>query len=286
LKVTGAALKDQRIVVFGPGAAGIGNADQMVDAMVLEGLTREEAYDRFWAIDYRGLLTEETPDVLKFQKPYVRKADEIKDWNKNEEEIISLMEVVQRVKPTILIGTSGQTGAFTEEIVKEMARHVERPIIMPMSNPTSLAEAVPENLINWTDGKALIATGSPFANVEYKGVSYEIGQSNNAFVFPGLGLGAIVSKAEVISKGMFAAAAYAVARMSDTSKPGASLLPSIEKLQEVSKYVAIEVANAAIFEGIARTYIPDVETAVEDAMWKPQYKEIKSVGSWTKVNSY
>jgi malate dehydrogenase (oxaloacetate-decarboxylating) len=285
LKISGASMKDQRIVVFGPGAAGIGNADQIADAMVLEGLTREEAHDRFWAIDFRGLLTDETPDVLNFQKPYVRKADEVKDWDKNEDGILSLMEVVQRVKPTILIGTSGQAGAFTEEIVKEMAKHVERPIIMPMSNPTSLAEAVPENLIKWTDGKALITTGSPFANVEYNGVSYEIGQSNNAFVFPGLGLGAIVAKAEVISKGMFAAAAYAVAKMSDTSTPGASLLPSIEKLHEVSKYVAIEVANAAIYEGIARKDIKDVENAIESAMWKPEYKKIKSVGIWTRINN-
>jgi malate dehydrogenase (oxaloacetate-decarboxylating) len=286
LKVTGESLKEQRIVVFGPGAAGIGNADQMVDAMVLEGLTREEAYERFWAVDFRGLLTNETPDVLKFQVPYVRKADEVKDWTRNENGILSLMEVVKRVKPTILIGTSGQAGAFTEEIVKEMAEHVERPIIMPMSNPTSLAEAVPENLINWTDGKALIATGSPFENVEYNGVSYEIGQSNNAFVFPGLGLGAIVTKAKVISKGMFAAAAYAVARMTDTSTPGASLLPSIEKLHEVSKYVAIEVANAANYEGIARADIQDVVQAIEDAMWIPEYKEIKSMGIWTNLMHY
>ncbi|WP_370221408.1 NAD-dependent malic enzyme, partial [Cytobacillus sp.] len=141
LKVTGTSMKDQRIVVFGPGAAEIGNADQIADAMALEGLTREEAYDRFWAIDYRGLLTDDTPDVLKFQKPYVRKSDEVKSWDRNEDGIISLMEVVQRVKPTILIGTSGQAGAFSEEIIKEMARHVERPIIMPMSNPTALAEA-------------------------------------------------------------------------------------------------------------------------------------------------
>ncbi|KOP80309.1 malate dehydrogenase [Lysinibacillus sp. FJAT-14745] len=285
LKVTGESLKDQRIVVFGPGAAGIGCADQMVDAMVLEGSTRDEACDRFWAVDYRGLLTDETPDVLYFQKPYTRKMDEVKDWDKNEEGIISLSEVVQRVKPTILIGTSGQAGAFTKEIVEEMAKHVERPIFLPMSNPTALTEAVPENLIKWTDGKALIATGSPFANVEYKGVSYEIGQSNNAFIFPGLGLGAIVAKAEVISKGMFAAAAYAVTRMSDTSKPGASLLPSIEKLHEVSKYVAIEVVHAAIQEGIATIDIQDVEKAIEDSMWKPEYKEIKSVGIWTKINS-
>ncbi|MCP8969933.1 NAD-dependent malic enzyme [Ectobacillus ponti] len=285
LKMTGTSLKEQRIVVFGPGAAGIGNADQMADAMLLEGLSREEAYGRFWAIDYRGLLTDETPDVLPFQKPYVRTSAEVKDWERNEDGILSLLEVVKRVKPTILIGTSGQAGAFTEEIVKEMAKHVERPIIMPMSNPTALAEAVPENLIQWTDGKALIATGSPFAAVTYKGVTYEIGQSNNAFVFPGLGLGAIVAKAGIISKGMFAAAAHAVAEMSDVSKPGASLLPSIEKLYEVSKYVAVEVARAALSEGIARAEVVDVERAVADAMWEPKYKEIKSVGLWTKVHT-
>lgn len=283
LKVTGESLRDQRIVVFGPGAAGIGNADQLVDAMVLEGLTKEEAYERFWAIDYRGLLTDETQDVLKFQKPYVRKAEEVRDWDRNEDGLITSAEVVPRVKPTILIGTSGQAGAFTEEIVKEMAKHVERPIIMPMSNPTALAEAIPENLIKWTNGKALIATGSPFANVNYNGVTYEIGQSNNAFVFPGLGLGAIVAKAEIISKGMFAAAANAVAKMSDTNRLGASLLPSIEKLREVSEYVAIEVAKAAISEGIARADIKDVEKAVAATMWEPVYREIKSMGIWTRT---
>jgi malate dehydrogenase (oxaloacetate-decarboxylating) len=283
LKETGESMKDQRIVVFGPGAAGIGNADQIAGAMVLEGLTKEEAYDRFWAIDYRGLLTDETQDVLKFQKPYVRKAEEVSGWDRNEDGIITLEEVIQKVKPTILIGTSGQAGAFTENIVKEMAKHVERPIIMPMSNPTALAEAIPENLIKWTEGKALIATGSPFANVEYNGVSYEIGQSNNAFVFPGLGLGAIVAKAEIISKGMFTAAANAVAKMSDSSTPGASLLPSIEKLHAVSIGVAVEVAKAAIEEGVARADITNVEKAVVDAVWEPEYKEIKNIGNWTSL---
>ncbi|WP_306009635.1 NAD-dependent malic enzyme [Bacillus sp. MMSF_3328] len=276
LKVTGGSLKDQRILVFGPGAAGIGNADQMAETMILEGLDREEAYDRFWAFDYRGLLTEETPDVLKFQKPYVRSAEEVKDWERDGADTIPLLEVVKRVKPTILIGTSGQAGAFTEEIVREMAKHVERPIIMPMSNPTLLAEAVPEDLFNWTDGKALIATGSPFADVEYNGISHEIGQSNNAFVFPGLGLGAIVAKAEIISKGMFAAAANAVAEKSDSSTPGASLLPAITKLADVSRHVAIEVAKAAVQEGIAKAEFDDIEQAVDDAMWKPEYKQIKS----------
>jgi malate dehydrogenase (oxaloacetate-decarboxylating) len=276
LKVTGLPLKEQRIVVFGPGAAGIGNADQIAEAMLLDGLSKKEAYDRFWAVDYRGLLTDEVPDTLKFQKPYTRKAEEVNGWERNEDGIISLMEVVKRVKPTILIGTSGQAGAFSEEIVKEMAKHVSRPIIMPMSNPTALAEAVPVDLMNWTEGQVLIATGSPFENVLYNGISYEIGQSNNAFVFPGLGLGAIVARAEIISKGMFAAAANAVAKMSSSNMPGAPLLPSINKLHEVSEYVAIEVAKAAISEGIAKANINDIEKAVANAMWKPEYKEVKS----------
>ncbi|MBT2679997.1 NAD-dependent malic enzyme [Bacillus sp. ISL-35] len=277
LKATGEFLKDQRIVVFGPGAAGIGNADQIAEAMMMEGLSREEAYDRFWAVDYRGLLTDDITDVLKFQKPYTRKNEEVWDWERTEEGIITLMEVVKKVKPTILIGTSGQAGAFSEEIVKEMAKHTERPIIMPMSNPTSLAEAIPADLVQWTEGRVLIATGSPFENVEYNGISYEIGQSNNAFVFPGLGLGAIVSKAKIISKGMLAAAANAVAEMSFSNTPGAPLLPSINKLGEVSEYVAIEVARAAIQEGLAGTEINDVEKAVADAMWKPEYKKVTTI---------
>ncbi|MBS8263900.1 NAD-dependent malic enzyme [Mesobacillus boroniphilus] len=277
LKMTGGALKEQRIVVFGPGAAGIGNADQMVDAMVSEGLSKEEAYDQFWAVDYRGLLTEDHEDVLEFQKPYVRSSEEVEGWERNEEDIIPLLEVVRRVKPTILIGTSGQAGAFSKEIIKEMATHTERPIIMPMSNPTPLAEAVPADLIEWTEGRALVATGSPFEDVEYNEVSYEIGQANNAFIFPGLGLGAIVAKAEIISKGMFTAAANAVSDMCCNDKPGASLLPHIDKLQVVSEKVAIEVIQAAISEGVARADITDVEEAVAEAMWKPEYREIRSV---------
>jgi len=176
-----------------------------------------------------------------------------------------------------LIGTSGQAGAFSEDIIKEMASHTERPIIMPMSNPTPLAEAVPADLIQWTEGRALVATGSPFEDVDYNGVSYEIGQANNAFIFPGLGLGAIAAKAEIISKGMFTAAANAVADMCCNDKPGSSLLPNINKLQEVSEKVAITVIDAAINEGVSRADINDVEKAVADAMWKPEYKEIRSI---------
>ncbi|MGE7219041.1 NAD-dependent malic enzyme [Priestia koreensis] len=276
VQVTNTELKDHRIVIFGPGTAGIGNADQMRKDMVLNGLSEEEAYQRFWAIDERGLLTDDMDDLLSFQTPYARPATEIKDWERNGNGIISLLDVIKHVKPTILIGTSGVPGAFTETIVREMAKHVERPVIMPMSNPTSLAEATPENIIEWTEGKALIATGSPFEPVVYKGVEYEIGQSNNAFIFPGLGLGSIVVKAKLITDGMFATAAKAVGDMVDSRKPGASLLPSVKEIRSVSLAVAIAVAKVAIEEGIAQDPVEDIEKAVKEAMWHPIYKRVEA----------
>lgn len=275
VQVTEVPLREHRVVVFGPGSAGIGNADQIHDAMVLDGLSKEEAYGRFWTVDYRGLLTDDMDGILNFQKPYVKKSEEVKDWARDEFDKITLLEVIKQVKPTILIGTSGVTGAFSEEVVKEMAKHVERPVIMPMSNPTPLAEATPQDLLTWTDGKALIATGSPFEPVSYKGTVYEIGQSNNAFVFPGLGLGSIVVKAKVITGGMFTAAANAVTDMTDSRKTGASLLPSTKDLRSVSIAVAINVAKAAIQDGVAQHVPEDIEKAVKDAMWHPTYKLVK-----------
>ncbi|WP_025679950.1 NAD-dependent malic enzyme [Paenibacillus massiliensis] len=274
LKINGSSLRDQRVVVFGPGAAGIGNADQIRDAMVRAGLTKEEASARFWAIDYRGLLTEGMEDILEFQQPYVRQAEETMHWQRDLNGAISLLEVIRQVKPTILIGTSGVSGAFTEEIIKEMACHVERPVIMPMSNPTTLAEAMPEDLIRWTNGKALVATGSPFEPVSFKGITYEIGQSNNAFVFPGLGLGAIAVRASMITPNMFTAAADAVAKSTRLDRQGASLLPSIEELKKVSFQVAIAVAQAAIEDHVAREQPEDLATAIRSLVWEPQYRPI------------
>ncbi|MDO7908003.1 NAD-dependent malic enzyme [Paenibacillus sp. JX-17] len=277
VKVSGMPLRDHRVLVFGPGAAGIGNADQIKDAMMNEGLSEQEAESRYWAYDYRGLLTETTEGVLDFQKPYVRSEAEIQHWDKDEESNVSLLEVIRQVRPTIMIGTSGVSGAFSEEIVREMAKYVDRPIIMPMSNPTVLAEALPADLLHWTDGKALIATGSPFEPVEYNGVTYEIGQSNNAFVFPGLGLGAIVVKASVFTKGMFTAAANAVADAVDSSQPGSPLLPRVRDLRSVSLSVAVAVAQAAIADGAANETPADVEQAVRDAMWHPVYKTLRAM---------
>ncbi|MED3952374.1 NAD-dependent malic enzyme [Priestia aryabhattai] len=276
VRITGTPLKDQRVVVFGPGSAGIGNADRIHSAMMLEGLSEEEAYDRFWAYDYRGLLTEDMEDLAPFQQPYVRQNEEIKEWEKDDENKISLLELVKQVKPTILIGTSGVTDAFTEEIIKEMAKYVERPVIMPLSNPTKLAEAVPENIIKWTEGKALIATGSPFEPVEYNGHTYEIGQANNAFVFPGLGLGAIVVRAQKFTEAMFAEAANAVARIAETDTKGDTLLPNIKDLQKVSKAVAVAVADAAVKDNVATVTEKNVAELVEEAVWQPVYKPVKA----------
>ncbi|QNR65898.1 NAD-dependent malic enzyme [Paenibacillus peoriae] len=278
VQLSGIPLSKHRVLVFGPGAAGIGNADQISAAMMLEGLSEAEARRNFWAYDYRGLLTNETEGLFPFQVPYVRDVAECRYWEHAEDGKIPLLEVIRRVKPTIMIGTSGVTGAFSEEIVKEMAKHTERPIIMPMSNPTPLAEATPQDLIHWTEGKALIATGSPFEPVIYNNIKFEIGQSNNAFVFPGLGLGAIVVKSKIITDSMFAAAAHAVAQMVDLSQPGASLLPKISELREVSEAVAVAVAKAAVQDGVARHQPDDIAQAVRDAMWDCKYKPIKQYG--------
>ncbi|WP_283750035.1 oxaloacetate-decarboxylating malate dehydrogenase [Bacillus cereus] len=277
VKASGVPLSEHRVVVFGAGTAGIGIADQVRDAMVRVGLSDEESHNRFWCIDRNGLVTDNMEDLLDFQIPYARKEAEVSDWKQND--VIGLAEVVKHVKPTILIGTSTVAGAFKEEIIKEMASHVERPIILPMSNPTPLAEAKPADLIEWTEGKALVATGSPFEPVTYNGVTYVIGQSNNALIFPGLGLGTIVVRASVMTDGMFAAAAEAVASMVDTSQPGAPILPEVEELRNISELVAIEVAKVAVAEGVARENLSDndIKIAVKESIWKPEYRQIKAV---------
>ncbi|CAM3844426.1 MULTISPECIES: oxaloacetate-decarboxylating malate dehydrogenase [Bacillus cereus group] len=277
VKASGVPLSEHRVVVFGAGTAGIGIADQVRDAMVREGVSEEESYKRFWCIDRNGLVTDDMEDLLDFQMPYARKEAEVSEWKQND--VIGLAEVVKHVKPTILIGTSTVAGAFKEEIIKEMASHVERPIILPMSNPTPLAEAKPVDLIEWTEGRALVATGSPFEPVTYNGVTYVIGQSNNALIFPGLGLGTIVVRASVMTDGMFAAAAEAVASMVDTSQPGAPILPEVEELRNISEMVAIEVAKVAVAEGVARENLSDndIKIAVKEAIWEPEYRQIKAV---------
>ncbi|WP_405497534.1 NAD-dependent malic enzyme [Streptomyces sp. NBC_00096] len=276
-RASGTPLADQRVVVFGSGTAGIGIADQLCAAMVDGGLSQDAARTRFWCLDRPGLLTADMTDLRDFQLPYARPAGEVAHWEgAGTPSGIPLAEVVHRVRPTILIGTSAQTGAFTEPIVKEMAAHVERPVILPMSNPTPLSEATPQDLIAWTEGRALVATGSPFGPVTHGGTTYAIGQANNALVFPGLGLGALVAGADRITDGMIAAAARAVAARTDTSAAGAPLLPLVDDLRETSAVVALAVARAAADDGVARDRTVTGDD-IESAMWWPRYHPVRAV---------
>ena len=277
LRATGARLRDQRVVVYGAGTAGIGIADMLRDAMVREGLSREEATQRFWALGSRGLLTEErAPELRDFQVPYARPAGETAGWAAADG-AIGLAEVVARARPTILIGTSTQRGAFSEPIVRTMAASAERPVILPLSNPTSLCEALPEDLLAWTDGRALVATGSPFPPVHHDGTEHVIAQANNALVFPGLGLGVSVVRARRVSTGMLTAAAAAVAELSDAGTPGSALLPPVDDLRSVSAAVGTAVAQAAAAEGLAQVELHDPVRQVHAAMWRPEYPRIEAI---------
>jgi malate dehydrogenase (oxaloacetate-decarboxylating) len=277
VRVCGAPLRNQRIVIFGAGTAGMGIADQIRDAMLREGLSNEDATRRFWCVDRQGLLTEGLSGLRDYQAAYARPPAESQTWKHDEEAGgISLAEVVHRVKPTMLIGASTVGGSFTEAIVRDMAAHTLRPIIFALSYPTACAEATPANLIAWTDGRALIATGSPFAPVTHKGVTYVIGHVNNAMLYPGLCLGAIVSRARRLSEGMFAAAANAVSSLVTVRQPGASLLPQVDDLRSVSATVAVAVAEAAVAEGLAAIEFFDIVQQVQDAMWQPEYRRIQA----------
>ncbi len=278
-RLSGVPLTEHRVVVHGSGTAGIGIADQLRDAMCVAGLSRDEATRRFWCVGRHGLLADDREDLRDFQEPYARPVAEVSGWERDEQiGGVSLAEVVRQVRPTVLIGTSGRPQVFTEQLVREMAAHVERPIIMPMSNPTNLAEAFPADLLEWTDGRALVASGSPFAPVLHEGTTYEIAQVNNALVFPGLGLGVIVARATRITDGMFLAAAEAVAARADTSAPGASLLPRVADLRATSAVVAAAVARAAVDDGVATAVIDArLDDAIYDAMWRCEYHPVIAV---------
>jgi malate dehydrogenase (oxaloacetate-decarboxylating) len=278
VRACGTPLRNQRVVIFGAGTAGVGVADQLRDAMVREGLSKKNAAKRFWCVDRQGLLTTDMVDQLRdYQVTYARPTAETRGWKHDGNgNGASLAEVVRRVKPTMLIGASTASGSFTEAIVKDMAAHAERPIIFALSNPPVRAEANPADLIAWADGRALIAAGSPFAPVTYKGVTYVVAQVNNAMLYPGLALGAIVSRASRISDGMFAAAASAVSSFVTVRQPGASLLPHIDDLRSVSVTVAVAVAETADAEGLAGVKLEDIVQQVQDAMWQPEYRRIQA----------
>jgi malate dehydrogenase (oxaloacetate-decarboxylating) len=278
VRVCGTPLRNQRVVIFGAGTAGIGVADQLRDAMVREGLSKEDAARRFWCVDRPGLLTADMDGQLQdYQAPYARPPAENQAWKHGRNgNGVDLAEVVRRVQPTMLIGASTVAGSFTEAIVREMAAHTDRPIIFALCHPAARAAANPADLLAWTDGRALVVTGSSFAPVTLKGVTYVIGQANNAMLYPGLALGAIVSRASRISEGMFAAAASAVSSLVTVRQPGASLLPHIDDLRSVSVTVAVAVAEAAEAEGLARVKLGDIVQQVQDAMWQPEYRRIQA----------
>jgi malate dehydrogenase (oxaloacetate-decarboxylating) len=278
VRATGSRMRDQTVVIHGAGTAGIGIADALRQVMVSDGLSPAEATGRFYALTSKGLLRSDYPGTLRdFQIPYARQAAEVSDWRRDAEGRIDLAEVVSRSRPSMLIGTSTQPGVFTEAIVTEMAAHADRPVIMPLSNPTSLSEARPADLIAWTRGRALIATGSPYPPVTYGDVEYQIAQANNALIFPGLGLGVTVARARRVSDGMLAAAADALAGLCDTASPGAPLLPPVTSLRIVSAAVAVAVARAARAEGLSDVRPDHLADHVRQAMWEPAYPNIKPI---------
>jgi malate dehydrogenase (oxaloacetate-decarboxylating) len=267
---TGIDIKDQRIVIFGAGTAGMGVTDSLYKAMLRSGLSEEEAQSCFWLIDRQGLLTQNVKEITDAQTPFIRTSTEIQSWSLQDANKISLLEVVQNIKPTILIGCSAMAGAFTEEVVKAMAKHVERPTIFPLSNPTEKVEAVPEDILRWTDGKALLATGSPFADVTYNDTVYPVSQCNNYLAFPGIGLGLIAIKATRLTDNMLWKASEALGKFN--REDAYRLLPSIQQAGQASRAMAIAIAQAAIDEGYA-----GIETAeplgqvIDHHMWEPHY---------------
>ena len=267
LKISGEKLIDQKYMCFGAGTAGAGIADRIYQEMLQQGLSENEARSRFYLVDKQGLLFDDMDDLTPEQRPFARKRVEFTNAN----ELTNLEAAVKAVKPTILVGTSTQPNTFTETIVKEMASYTARPIIFPLSNPTKLAEATAENLIKWTDGKALIATGIPADPVEYNGVTYEIGQANNALIYPALGLGAIASTAKLMTNEMISKAAHSLGGIVDTTKPGAATLPPVSKLTEFSQRVAEAVGQCALDQKLNREDITDIKAAIEKIKWIPKY---------------
>lgn len=266
-KVTNIPVKDHRILVFGGGTAGIGVSDQIKLEKVKAGLTEKEAIKQFYIVDRNGLVIEGMEDLTEGQKKYARKRTE---FNKP---LTNLAEIVNEVKPSVIIGTSGVPGAFNEEVIKNMCKYNDRPAIMPISNPTKLCEAKAEDIIKWSDGKALVVTGSPSDPVEYKGIKYYIGQANNALLYPGLGFGIVAARAKVVTDNMLSAAAGGIASLQDLKKEGAPILPPVARLKEASILVAAAVVKQAIKDGVCRAKVTE-DTALDEVkklVWKPKY---------------
>lgn len=277
-RAAGKQLKDQRIAFLGAGSAGCGIAEQIVAQMVAEGLSDAEARKQVFMVDRFGLITENQPNLLDFQRKLAQQLEAVSSWAAPDE-MISLLDVVKHAKPTVLIGVSGQPGLFTEEIIRTLAENCERPIVLPLSNPTSRVEAVPADVLNWTDGKALIATGSPFAPVNYQGKLYNICQCNNSYIFPGIGLGVIAAGATRVTDSMLMASSNALADCSPMLQdPNADLLPEIDDIQKVSRVIAFKVAKAAMEAGVAPVISDELLMEnIEKNFWKPEYRQYKRV---------
>ncbi|RGT57744.1 malolactic enzyme [Solobacterium moorei] len=268
LAITGGKLADQVYLCFGGGTAGAGIASRVLREMVSEGISEEEAYKHFFMVDKQGLLFDDMDDLTPQQRPFAKKRSDYP----NADKLTDLLEVVKTVKPTILVGTSTQPNTFTKEIVEEMCKITERPMIFPLSNPTVLAEASAKDLITWSDGKAFVATGIPADTVSYKGVDYVIGQANNALIYPGLGLGMLASEASLLTDEMIGAAAHSLSGIIDQSQPGAPVLPPFKYVADVSIKVAEAVAKKAQQQGLARAEEMDMAKAVRDLKWYPEYR--------------
>lgn len=268
LDISGEKLTDQVYLCYGGGTAGAGIASRVLREMVSEGLSEEEAYKRFFMVDKQGLLFDDMDDLTPEQKPFAKKRADFS----NADKLTDLLEVVKTVKPTILVGTSTQPNTFTKEIVEAMCENTERPMIFPLSNPTKLAEASAKDLIEWSDGKAFVATGIPADTVSYKGVDYVIGQANNALIYPGLGLGMLASEASLLTDEMIGEAAHSLSGIVNPGQPGAPVLPPFKYVADVSIKVAEAVAKKAQEQGLARAKETDMAKAVRDLKWYPEYK--------------
>jgi malate dehydrogenase (oxaloacetate-decarboxylating) len=272
VKVTRVPMREQRLVVFGAGTAGVGIADQIHDAMVRDGASPERARSQVWLVDKQGLLTSDLAGLRDYQQPYARDPGEVEGWAAGGGPV-TLLDAVQHVKPTILVGTSTAHGAFTRQVIEALCAGVDRPIVFPISNPTSKIEAMPADVIAWSQGQALVAVGIPVPPVDYDGLTYRIGQANNALLYPGLGLGTIVAGASKVTAGMLLAAAEAVAGQVDVSASGAALVPPVENLRASSATTAVAVAQAATDDGVATRSHENLVQAVQDAMWEPAYPD-------------
>ena len=269
LKISGEKLTDQIYMCFGAGTAGAGIARRIFNEMVAQGLSEEEAKKRFYLVDRQGLLFEDTEGLTPEQIPFARKRSEFTNAN----ELTTLEAAVKSVRPTILVGTSTVPNTFTKEIVQEMAKHTARPIIFPLSNPTKLAEASAKDLIEWTNGKALVATGIPSDSIELNGITYEIGQANNALIYPGLGLGIIATKSKIVNDKIISAAAHSLGGIIDTTKPGAAVLPPVSKLTEFSETVALAVGQSVLDQKLNTESLNNLKEAIKNTKWIPEYKD-------------